>query len=53
MHIAKANKLVTQAEKSMCQIKMTIKLSHCSSGKTMVSGHNVGSTETQGQGEAR
>ena len=28
---------------------MIIKFSHCSSGKIMVSGHNVGSTETQGE----
>ena len=35
------------------KIKMIIKVSHCSSGKIMVSGHNVGSTDTQGEGEAR
>ena len=52
-YITKAKKLVTQAEKSMYLIKMIIKVSHCSPGKIKVSGHNVGSTETQGEGEAR
>ena len=37
----------------MYQIKMIIKVSHCSSSKIMVSGPNVGSTETQGEGEAQ
>ena len=46
-YAAEANKLVTRAEKSVYQIKMIIKVSHCSSGKIMVSGHSVGSTETQ------
>ena len=32
---------------------MIIKVSHCSAGKIVVSGDNVGSTETQGEGEAR
>ena len=52
-YIAKANKLVKQAEQSVAQIEMIIKVTDCSSGKIMVSGHNVGSTETQGQREAR
>ena len=51
--IVKANKLVTEQKKSVYQIKMIIKVSHCSAGKIMVSGDNVGSTETQGEGEAR
>ena len=44
--------LVIQEEYSIYQIKMIIKVSHCSSGKVMKSGHSAGSTERQAEGEA-
>ncbi len=34
-------------EYSMHQMKMIIRVSHCSSSAIIVSGHNAGSTETQ------
>lgn len=36
----------------MYQIKMIIKVSPCSSGIIMVSGHNAGSADREGDGEA-
>ena len=44
-------KLVIQYNIQCIKFKMIIKVSHCSSGKIMISGHNAGSTERQGEGE--
>ncbi len=40
-----------KTEYSMHQMKMIIRVSHCSSSTIIVSGHNAGSTERQREGQ--